>query len=124
MKNELLFSPKLLLLTGVVHEDVDRLPSERVQGGPDAFGGELRGGNVSGKGRGLPGSAGRVVDLGGDAFGLPSVQVSDEHAGAVGREQAGRRGAEALAGSGDNGDLIRFGRRRGGSGLRSRNIVD
>jgi hypothetical protein len=95
-----------LQLTGIVHQDVDRFPAKGVERGTHARGRELRIGHVSGKRRRFSsGASCRRVDLGGDAFRLLPVEVGDEDAGPVGREEAGRGCPEALAGAGDDGDL-------------------
>ena len=91
-------------LTCVIHQDVDRLAAESVQGGPNAFGGELRIRDVAGKRRRFPRAAGSI-DLRGDALGFLAVEVGDEDAGPMRGEEAGGGRSEALAGAGDDGDL-------------------
>lgn len=94
-------------LTGVVHQDVDRVHAEGVQRGLDTFGGELWIRDVACK-RGRFPPAAALVDLSGDVLCFVAVEVGDKYRSAMRGEEAGRGGPEALARAGDNGDLFFF----------------
>jgi hypothetical protein len=95
--------PHTKTLTCVVDQNVNGLAPKRGQRGLDAGGRERGVGDVAREGRG---DASRAFDFFNHALRFGPVQIGHQHFGAVRRKQAGRGGAQALAGAGDDGDLV------------------